>query len=197
MIDIQKNLKKLTTVVDSHLDTRYRVGMRVIKTSAAVMICLIIALFVGGWSSISITAVSAIVTIQQTRVETVRSGGFRLLGTLIGGLVGTLTVIIGLFLPYYNDALFILVIPLMLMFNLYLCNVLKMQDTCTISCVVTILVAAHVDLDATIGGALVYTLLRLRDTLIGVAAATLMNIVPHYLARFLKKRKEDPTKNEE
>ena len=185
---IFNKLKKLTLAVDSHLDTQYRIGMRVVKTSAAVMICLLIALFVGGWSSIPITAVSAIVTIQPTRGETVKTGGFRVLGTIIGGVIGTLTVIIGLFLPYYSDWLFVIVIPFMLLFNLYLCNVLKMQDTCTISCVVTILVASHVNLEATIGSALIFTLIRIRDTLIGVVVATIMNIVPHYFTVLLKKR---------
>jgi len=198
MSNIQKKLKHLTAAVDSHLDTQYRVGMRVVKTSAAVMICLLIALFVGGWASIPITAVSAIVTIQPTRGETMRSGGFRVLGTVIGGIIGTLTVLIGLFLPYYKDGLFVVVIPLMLLFNLYLCNVLKMQDTCTISCVVTILVATHVDLDATVGGALLYTVIRLRDTLIGVLAATVMNVAPYYIsARInrLKQQDEAPLEN--
>jgi len=187
---VHKKLKNLTAAVDSRLDTQYRIGMRVVKTAAAVMICLLIAMFVGGWTSIPISVVSAIVTIQPTRGETVRSGGFRILGTVIGGVIGTLTVIIGLFLPYYTDGLYVIVIPFMLLLDLYLCNVLKMQDTCTISCVVTVLVAVHIDLDATVGGAFIFTLIRLRDTLIGVVAATIMNVVPHYVSARLNKRKE-------
>jgi len=179
MKKISENLQKsLTTVVDSHLNTHYRIGMRVVKTTVSVMICLLIALLTGGWDYMSITAVSAIVTIRPTRGETLNTGIFRVLGTFFGGLLGILTVIIGLYLPFYKDGLFVLVIPLMLLLNLYLCNVLKMQDSCTISCVVTILVAAHVNLDATLGGALVYTLFRIRDTLIGVVVATVLNLIP-------------------
>jgi len=181
-------LKDITEVVDSHLDTNYRVGMRVVKTAAAVMICLLIALLTGGWDSVSIAAVSAIVTIRPTRGETMNSGVFRLLGTVIGGVIGILTVVIGLFLPFYSDGLFVVVIPLALILDLYLCNVLKMQDSCTISCVVTILVAVHVDLDTTVGGALIFTLFRLRDTFIGVVVATVMNIIPYrILGRLFKK----------
>jgi len=163
--------------------------MRVVKTAAAVMICLLIALLTGGWDSVSIAAVSAIVTIRPTRGDTVHSGVFRILGTVIGGVTGTLAVFIGLFLPYYSEGLFVIVIPLMLLFDLYLCNVLKMPDSCTISCVVTILVATNINLDATVGGALVFTLYRLRDTLIGVGVATVLNIAPHYIAARIRPEK--------
>ena len=175
-------LKKLAAVVNSHIDPHYHIGMRVVKTAIAVMICLLIALLIGGWDSVTIAAVSAIVTIRPTRGDTVHSGVFRILGTVIGGIAGTLTVVIGLFLPYYSDGLFVIVIPLMLLLDLYLCNVLKMPDSCTISCVVTILVASNIKLDATVGGALIFTLYRLRDTLIGVGVATVLNIAPHYIA---------------
>ena len=169
------------------MDTQYRIGMRVVKTAAAVMICLIIALLAGSMESVPIATVSAIVTIRATQGETVRTAVFRVLGTIIGGALGMLTVVIGLFLPYYYDGLFVLVIPLMLILNLYLCNVLNLQDSCTISCVVTIMVAAHIELDATVQESLLYTLLRLRDTFIGVVVATIMNIVPYHVAGIFKK----------
>jgi len=177
-------IKKNAPTVDMH----YRVGMRVVKTALAVGVCLVIALFTGGMESVSISAVSAIVTIRPTHGETVRSGIFRLLGTVIGGALGILTVLIGLFMPYYNQGLFALVIPLMLIVNLYLCNVLNLQDSCSISCVVTIIVAANVALDATYSEALVYTLMRLRDTFVGVTVASLMNVLPYYYFFVLKKR---------
>jgi len=184
-----KKIKGLPHVVDSHLDTHYRIGMRVIKTGAAVMICLLIALLTGNKESIPITAVSAIVTIRATQGETVSSGIFRVLGTVIGGALGILTVLIRLYLPYYNEGLYVIVIPLVLLLNLYLCNVLKMQDSCTISCVVTILIAAPLTHDETINNAFIYTLIRLRDTLIGVVVATVMNIVPYQIISHWKTKR--------
>ena len=151
-----------------------------------------IALFTGGMASAPISAVAAIVTIKATQDETLRTGGFRMLGTVFGGLLGVLTVIIGLFLPYYNEGLFVIVIPLMLMLNLYLCNVLKMQDSCSISCVVTILVGAPITVGATVNDALLYTLFRVQDTLVGVVVATIMNIVPYHIAGFMRRRKGLP-----
>jgi len=165
------------------VDTGYRIGMRVVKTIAAVTICLFIAWLMGSKDSLPIAAIAALVTIQATQSETMHIGVFRILGTVIGGIFGILTVLIGLVLPYYTDGLFIIVIPLMLLLNLYLCNLLKMQDSCSISCVVTIIVAANIVIDATFSESLVYTFIRLRDTLIGVFVATFINMLPGLLKR--------------
>jgi len=183
---VVETLKKNAPVVDTH----YRVGMRVIKTVAAVGICLIAALFTDGMASATISAVAAIVTIRATQGETLRTGAFRLLGTFFGGALGMLTVVIGLFLPYYHDWLYVVVLPLMLLLNLYLCNVLNMQDSCVISCVVTIVVAAHVVPGESVGESLVFTLIRLRDTFIGVTVATVMNVFPYYISVRVKKLKD-------
>jgi len=168
------------------VDTGYRIGMRVIKTVAAVTICLFIAWLIGSKDSLPIAAIAAIVTMQATSSDTLRIGAFRILGTIIGGVFGILTVLIGLVLPYYADGLFIFVIPAMLLINLYLCNLLKMQDSCSISCVVTIIVAAHIVYDATFDEALVFTFIRLRDTLIGVIFATAINMLPGLIKKLQK-----------
>ena len=160
------------------IDTHYRVGMRVIKTVASVTVCLLIAWLIGSRDSLPIAAVAAIVTMQATQRETLKIGLFRVLGTIIGGGFGILAVLIGLFLPYFSEGLFILVIPIMLMLNLYLCNLLKLQDSCAISCVVTIIVAAHIITESSLGESLDFTFIRLRDTLIGVFVSTAVNMLP-------------------
>jgi uncharacterized membrane protein YgaE (UPF0421/DUF939 family) len=170
-----EKLKGTAPSVDMH----YRIGMRVLKTVTAVSLCLLIAWRMGSTDSLPIAAISALVTLQATQGETLRIGAFRVLGTVIGGVFGILTVLIGLFLPYYSEGLFIVVIPLMLMLNLYLCNILNMQDSCTISCVVTLIVAAHIITDVVFDEALVFTFVRLRDTLIGVFVATAVNLIPY------------------
>jgi len=60
---------------------------------------------------------------------------------------------------------------------------LKMQDSCSISCVVTIIVAANIVIDATFSESLLYTFIRLRDTLIGVFVATVINMLLGLLKR--------------
>jgi len=182
-----EELKKHRPAVDTH----YRIGMRVVKTVAAVAICLFIALLLDSWEGIPIMAVSAIVSIQVTYGETVHTGIYRIIGTFIGGVFGVGAVLIGLFLPYYNEGLFIVVIPLMLLINLYLCNFFNLQESCSISCVVTIIVAARIGYEGDINESLMYTLIRVRDTFIGVLVASIMNVLPHYIHGYIQKRKEN------
>jgi len=71
----------------------------------------------------------------------------------------------------------------MLLLNLYICNIMKMQDSCTISCVVTIIVAAHIITDTSFDETIIFTFVRLRDTLIGVIVATIINMLPWLIKR--------------
>ncbi|MCL2365470.1 MAG: aromatic acid exporter family protein [Oscillospiraceae bacterium] len=181
-------LKKSVPTVDAH----YRIGMRVVKTAAAVGICLLFALLFGGIESILITAVATIVTIRTTQEETITSGVFRILGTIIGATLGILTVLISLFLPFYDQGLFVIVIPIMLLLNLYLCNVFNMQDSCAIACVVTVIVATQiVPMESPMDEAFHFALMRVRDTVVGVTIATIMNIVPYKISDLIKRRKDE------
>jgi len=171
---------------DPAVNTHYRIGMRVIKTVTAVAVCLFIAWLMGSRDSLPIAAIAALVTMQATQSETLHIAVFRTLGTIIGGAFGILTVLIGLVLPYYSDGLIILVIPVMLLCNLYLCNLLKMKDSCTISCVVTIIVASHIVTHTSFDDTITYTFIRLLDTLIGVVVATMINLLPGMVRKMRK-----------
>jgi len=173
------------------VDPGYRIGMRVIKTISAVTICLLIAWLIGSRDSLPIAAIAAIVTMQATQSDTLRTGIFRVLGTIIGGGFGILAVYTGSMLPFQIAAQLIIIIPVMLLLNLYVCNLLRMQESCSISCVVTIIVASQLTMDATYYELLDFTILRVRDTLIGVIVATLINMLPNFIRWCLRiERKE-------
>ena len=179
------------------VDPSYRIGMRVIKTICAVTICLLIAWLIGSRDSLPIAAIAAIVTMQVTRSDTFRTGISRVLGTIIGGGFGILAVYIGSMLPLQVAAQFIIIIPVVLLLNLYVCNLLKMQESCSISCVVTIIVASQLTMDATYYELLDFTVLRVRDTLIGVVIATIINMLPNFIRWcFRMERKEYQVEND-
>lgn len=171
-------LKKWST---SAIDPKYRVGMRVVKTAIAVMICLIISLMLDNTNIIQISAVSALITLRPSQKDTLQTGVYRTVGTIIGGLLGLLCVLIGQVLPYYEEGLFVLVIPLMIVLDFYICNVLKLYDAGVISCVVLIIVASRIPLP--LNEAFSYTASRVVDTLIGVVVATVLNkifVIPRH-----------------
>ena len=86
---------------DLSVDTHYRIGLRVVKTITAITVCLFIAWLIGSRDSLPIAAIAALVTLQATQSETLRIGVSRILGTIIGGMFGILTVLIGLVLPLF------------------------------------------------------------------------------------------------
>jgi len=179
---MSKLIEELKNCV-SAVDTNYRIGMRVVKTAAAVLVCLLIAWLLGSENLMQISAISALVTLRASSDDTMHTGIARVLGTVIGGIMGFLTVLVGLFLPYYSEGLFVVVIPAMLVLNLYICNLFKMHDSCGISCVVTIVVAAQITPLAGVSYTLIFALLRVRDTLIGVAVATIIDLAPGWFKR--------------
>jgi len=168
------------------VDSSYRIGMRVVKTVAAVTICLVIAWLIGSRDSLPIAAIAAIVTMQTTRSDTLRIGVFRVLGTLIGGAFGILAVYTGSMLPFPLAVQFIVIIPIALLINLYVCNLLRMQDSCSISCVVTIIVASQLTVGAPYYALFSFTMIRVRDTLIGVIVASIINLLPNLIRWYFK-----------
>ena len=183
-------MKKLIEELKSQvpeIDADYRIGMRVVKTVLAVSLCLFVAWLLGSEDLMSIAAISALVTLRSTHQDTLHVGVTRVLGSAVGGIFGLVTVLIGLFLPHYSSGLFIVVIPAMLVLNLYICNLLKMKDSCTISGVIMIVVATQIDHYLSVADTLLFTLARLRDTFIGVTIASVIDLIP-----FNKKEKTPP-----
>ncbi|MDL2217613.1 aromatic acid exporter family protein [Christensenellaceae bacterium OttesenSCG-928-M15] len=171
MVKLKAYWKRIT----GRLNLQYKIGMRVVKTIVAVTICMLISLVSHDTNLISVSAVSAIVTLRASNRDTLRAGLLRLVGTLIGGLIGLLCVVIESFVPFYNQGLYVIIIPLMMLLDFYICNVFNLTDAAAISSIVVLLVATHVNMAA--GEAISYAIQRVVDTLIGVAVATAVNML--------------------
>ncbi len=157
------------------MNLHYRPGMRSIKTVVAVFFTLLIGFCMNRTTTIAVASVSAIVCMRQNNQETMRFSAMRLVGTVLGGVIGFLAVLIGEYIPRYTQGAFLVVIPAFLILDLYLCNVLHIQQTSTISCIVVLLVA--VNFESTRRGAILYALNRALDTLIGVGVALLVDLL--------------------
>ena len=125
----QKNVRPMTP------ERRRRVGMRIIKTVVAVFLCGVLA-FLRNTSALY-SMFAALFCVQNSAGKTVHSSIDRVLGTLIGGVVGVVTV-------YAMDALNILHIDLLryLLMSLLLipvielCLVIKKPGCAGMACMV-------------------------------------------------------------
>ena len=154
----------------------HHIGMRIIKTVVAVFLCGLFAWFRG--ESAFFSMIAALACIQNTATETFKSSVDRMVGTLIGGAMGILTVyamndlgVIQLELLRY------LVVALLLIPIIEISLAVKKPGCASMACMVFMcLVVDPGDKPA------VYSIQRLFETFVGAALACGINILLPYRA---------------
>ncbi|WP_018591805.1 FUSC family protein [Terrisporobacter glycolicus] len=136
------------------------IGMRTIKTGIAVMLCCILTSFAVG--NMFYCATACVVTMQDTIKTSFKMGTQRVLGTLIGGLIGFLLVLISPANPILCGIGIMLVIKC--------CNMFKLSSLVVSSVTFLSLYLGYVD-----SAPLVYSIQRIIDTSIGVIMGLIIN----------------------
>ena len=150
--------------------------MRNIKTGVGVMICVLIGYF-HIVDNTFFAAAACIVCMQTTVKSSLTVGLNRLKGTFIGGLIGFIFVLI-----HPSNAI---LSCLGIITTIYICNILKINNSITIACVVycsIYLSIGHVD-------PMAYSVSRTLDTSIGVIVGVAVNYFihrPNYLDSIYK-----------
>ncbi len=156
------------------------IGMRTVKTAVAVVICFF--LFLPFWVYVPAgegellqhigpfyACIAAIICMQSSVKQSLRQGVSRVIGTVLGGLVGLGVLLL-------DDLIKIPVVTGLLMgggivLTLWLCNLIKRPAACSIGCVVVCVVMLNH------GGPdrYVYTLFRVAETIVGIVVAVAVN----------------------
>lgn len=136
------------------------IGMRTIKTGIAVMLCCILTRF--AVDNMFYCAIACVVTMQDTIKTSFKMGTQRVLGTLIGGLIGFLLVLISPANPILCGIGIIIVIKC--------CNMFKLSSLVVSSVTFLSLYLGYVD-----SAPLVYSIQRIIDTSIGVIMGLIIN----------------------
>lgn len=155
-------------------------GMRTIKTAIAVMACLLIFLPLSGEGSEGASrfidqlgpfyaCIAAIVCMQGSVGETWKQGLSRLLGTLVGGLLGLACVSVTTY--WDHPVVLILVCGLGVTLAIYICNVLKQPKACALSAIV----CCSIMLSHSGEARYLYTVTRMAETAIGIIVAMAVN----------------------
>ena len=151
---------------------KYKIGLRTIKTAIAVLLCLLAQLILPGLSAIN-AAIAAIVCMRETPGKSFETGVNRFIGTLIGGFFGFILMIISQYIPYYDSWVYILFIPIFMIFCISTCVWFKKMDAVVICCVVFLMISLDMDVDRS--QALGFVGFRIIDTTVGIFFATLVN----------------------
>lgn len=158
----------------------HKPGMRNIKTGIGVMICVLVG-YLNIIDNTLFAAVACIVCMQTTVKGSLTVGLNRLKGTFIGGLIGFIFVLIHPGSPILSC--------LGIITTIYICNVLKINNSITIACVVY----CSIYLGIGTNSPLEYSIHRIIDTSIGVVIGVCVNYFiyrPNYLNRIYNEIRE-------
>lgn len=148
-------------------------GMRNIKTALCVLICLVIN-YVIREEIVLYSSVAAIVCMQSTIENTLTISLNRLVGTAIGGAAGIVLI------PFVENAqlhfIYFILMPIGIIFIIYLCNLIKMPGSAVICAIVYIsVVATPLTPSTTTSNPYLLALYRIIDTVIGIVVAMVVN----------------------
>lgn len=146
-----------------------KIGMRNIKTSASVFICLLFFEFINRDNAIQ-ACIAAIICMQNTIDDSFKKGIERVIGTIIGGIAGALVLF---FVETYgHEQLLLFIIPLGIVILIEICVGLKLKQSVVICCVVylSILITKQRE-----GGYILYTFNRVVDTTLGIMITIFVN----------------------
>ena len=149
------------------MDSRYKIGMRNIKTAFAVGFCLIVFQLIGISDGIQ-ASITAIICMKSSYQNSLTTGIERTIGTLIGAVLGIITLML-LVESGVKIATLLAIINVIII--IYLCNVLKVQASIIISLVVFLMIL----LGEKDQPPLIYGSMRMVETVFGIMTAYLVN----------------------
>lgn len=171
-----------------------KIGMRNIKTTLSVFICLLLFESINRENSI-FACIAAVICMQNTVVDSVEKGIARVIGTIVGGMIGAAVLFI--VNTFFNDDILIFIIPLGIMVLIQVCVAINMKQSVVICCVVYLSIMITKNHD---NGYLLYTINRVLDTSVGILIALLVNKyveIPEKIKSRLKHNDNEITEEDE
>ncbi len=165
-----EKIKKTSLTYLPHL------GLRIIKTSIAVFLCLLIHYLMGYKGMMLQSCITAIICIQPYFRDTKKFALNRGIGTLIGAVWGLLFLLLINKFEYIktHELLVYLLIAIGVLIVIYTTVAMKLSDAAGL-CAITFLCIV-IGFDSTTDSPLIITLSRLFDTIIGIVVALVVNI---------------------
>lgn len=168
-----RKVEKIKRRSHTHLP---RIGQRIIKTSIAVFLCLLIHYIIGFEGMMLQSCITAIICIQPYMNDTKEFAFNRGIGTLIGAFWGLIFLLIMDNFDFIksNMVLIYLCMALGVLFVIYSTVLMRLKDAAGLSAIIFLcIVVGFPNFDSP----LVTTLSRLIDTFIGIGVAVVVNLV--------------------
>ncbi len=154
---------------------KYHMGLRTIKSSIAVAVCVLLSYVFHNRNVIFFGGVACVICMQQTSKDTIMMGVNRFAGTILGGTLGYIVIMIGTLIDEFYHGIEVPIIAAASLIAIYLCNLLNLNDATSISCIVLLNVSTNYDGTTEAAGAFSYVLQRVIFTFVGIIIALLVN----------------------
>lgn len=138
-----------------------KIGKRMLKTSLAVFLCIIISNFLN--VNPFYACIAAVISMESTFTNSYRSGLNRMLGTILGALVGLIMSLISPENPFLAAVGVVIII--------YVCNYFKWNKSIVIGCTVFFVIMTNLQGRQPV----TYSIFRALDTLFGIIVAIGVN----------------------
>ena len=169
------------------LNTHYHLKGRALKTALAVFLAELFAVILGRSSSFY-SSIAAVICMMKNHEMTQQKGIERLIGTVVGGLLGWAFLELFIRLPYYKELFYPFMAPFGVLLVIYVLNVMHRQTCCMIGCVVFLSLA--VNFNRSLSEIPVYVIDRIFDTTLGIAMASIVSALPLWNPKPEKKEEQ-------
>ena len=143
--------------------TRFRIGMRTIKTVLAVIIAmLLVETNISSYSHLSLAMLGAVAAVQPSFKESIDSSRAQIVGTITGGIVGSLLLLTPL------PTIVITGIAVVVVITVY--NLFHINYAPSLPILVVVILCTTPDVEP-----FLYAAARLWDTVIGIAVGLIIN----------------------
>lgn len=145
------------------------IGMRTIKTSLAIMICLALGLMFGYPAPIY-ACIAVVMTIRETVDESIKYSISRILATIFGGAAGL--IVLGFHAADLNPWLEIPVIGAAVILTIHVTILVKCPDITALTVVILLIIVLNHTQDE-----YAYAVMRMIETVIGIVVAVVINLL--------------------
>ena len=148
------------------------IGMRMIKTAAAVLICLLVSMAVDREDMRIYSSIAALLCVQPYAEDTKRMAIQRIVGTAIGSVFGIATLLLEMALDIQGTLVGYIVIAAVTVPNLWIAVVLKSSNAAALSGIVFLSITVTHVTDAS---PWIFAWYRASETLVGIAVGIAVN----------------------
>ncbi len=146
------------------------IGMRNIKTALSVFVCVVVFGLMGPDFNPLFASIAAVIAMGPSIEDSVETGWNRILGTLVGAIVGFLGIFICNLIPFAQ--IYIVLVPIGVVGIIYLFNHTDRSGAIVIGCVMYI--SVMITYPQQLGSYLI-AVIRLLETGFGIIVAVLIN----------------------